>query len=92
MSGKFEIHFVLDKNINSKEDIKLLQSETDKALDACDCGAKGVVLCQVYLDEFGTAHIIGKFINNDVAKKVVELSKYNNLLKPIVPGTLKPQV
>lgn len=74
MPDKFEINFGIDKNINSKEDVELLQSETAKAIDACDCGAKGIVLCQVYLNEFVHAHIVGKFINHDIAKKVAALT------------------
>ena len=75
MSERFEIKFKIDREINTPEDIALLISEDAKATDACDCGAKGVVLCQVYLYENGRAEIVGKFVDYDVASKLVKITR-----------------
>jgi hypothetical protein len=74
MSDKFRIYFKIDRDINEPEDIETLESSMEKAQDACDCGAKGVVLCQIYTNEYGIAVVEGKFVNNDVAKKIVKLT------------------
>jgi hypothetical protein len=75
MADKFEIRFMVDEDINTIEDMALLKSAMDKATDACDCGAKGVVICQIFTNEYGMACVEGKFVNHDIASKIVKLTK-----------------
>ena len=74
MTERFEIKFKIDPELNTPADIALLISEDAKAKDACDCDAKGVLICQVYVYEEGRAEIVGKFVNQDVAEKIVKLT------------------
>jgi len=70
---KFRIEFLVDEEINCASDIDLLRKAISMANDACDCGAKGIVLCQVFADkDCHHAHIVGKFVRGDIAKQTVD--------------------
>ena len=74
MPPKFEIVLKVNKEINTDTDLMIMEESISLINDACDCGAKGILLCQMFSAP-DSEHILieGAFINSDLAAQVLKI-------------------